>query len=233
MPVRHWIRSDALMRLAGPLLAGLWVWPATAADLGVILRTPAGEPVADAAVYLTPVGRPESRGATAPAVQKMLQTERQFAPRTLVVTTGTTVSFPNIDTVRHHVYSFSPAKRFELRLYAGTPPQPVTFDTPGVVVVGCNIHDWMSATIYVVNSPVHQLTDATGRAEFTGLASGNYEVTALHRRVNGPVTATVSVGAKPASTILTASLAAAAGEAASVAVTPLEERFKRFRRDAP
>ena len=94
----------------------------------------------------------------------MTQQNRQFAPRALVVQAGTSVHFPNLDTVRHHVYSFSPAKPFELKLYAGTPSAPVVFDKAGVVVLGCNIHDRMSGWIVVVDTPYFARSDASGQA---------------------------------------------------------------------
>ena len=81
------------------------------------------------------------------------QVDKEFTPKVNAILVGTSVIFPNHDNVRHQVYSFSPAKRFELPLYAGVPAQPVVFDTPGVVVLGCNIHDWMVGYVYVSESP--------------------------------------------------------------------------------
>ena len=81
----------------------------------------------------------------------------------LVVQTGTSVSFPNFDTVRHHVYSFSPTKTFEIKLYAGTPAKPVIFDKAGTATLGCNIHDRMIAHIHVVDTPYFGVTDGMGR----------------------------------------------------------------------
>ena len=96
------------------------------------------------------------------AAATMAQRDRQFQPQLLVVQTGTAVNFPNFDTVRHHVYSFSPTKKFELKLYSGTPAEPVVFDKPGVAQLGCNIHDRMSAHIVVVDTPLFGITDAKG-----------------------------------------------------------------------
>lgn len=82
----------------------------------------------------------------------------------LPVYVGTRVTFPNRDNIRHHVYSFSSAKKFELPLYIGTPAAPVVFDKPGVVALGCNIHDWMLAYIYVLTTPHFAKTAADGKA---------------------------------------------------------------------
>ena len=81
------------------------------------------------------------------------QINLEFVPHVKPVVVGSPVYFPNKDDVRHHVYSFSPAKRFELPLYSGTPAAPVVFDRPGIVAIGCNIHDWMLGYIYVAETP--------------------------------------------------------------------------------
>jgi len=94
---------------------------------------------------------------------QMAQRDKAFVPTLLVVQTGTPVSFPNFDTVRHHVYSFSPTKPFELKLYAGTPVAPVVFDRAGTATLGCNIHDRMLGYIHVVDTPYFGQTDAQGR----------------------------------------------------------------------
>lgn len=111
----------------------------------------------------------------------MDQVQKQFQPSVLAVHTSTKVSFPNSDNIRHQVYSFSPAKRFELRLYEGTPSEPITFDKPGAVVLGCNIHDWMVGYIYVTDDPWFAVTDATGVVTLQ-LPAGHYNVTLWHPR---------------------------------------------------
>lgn len=119
-----------------------------------------GRPLAGAAVALEQSGLP--RRARAGSQAEMAQRDRQFSPRLLIVQTGTEVRFPNEDPVRHHVYSFSPAKTFELKLYLGEAAPPQRFDKAGVVQLGCNIHDQMSAHIVVVDTPVFGSTDAQG-----------------------------------------------------------------------
>lgn len=77
------------------------------------------------------------------------QINMQFSPMVIAINKGEKVSFPNSDNIRHHVYSFSKAKRFETKLYANKPEAPVLFDEPGIVVLGCNIHDSMIGYIFV------------------------------------------------------------------------------------
>ena len=81
------------------------------------------------------------------------QRDKQFIPYVTALQVGTSVWFANTDKIRHHVYSFSPAKKFELPLYAGVPAEPVVFDQPGFVTLGCNIHDWMIAYVAVLTTP--------------------------------------------------------------------------------
>src|SRR5437867_6149702 len=95
------------------------------------------------------------------------------------------VSFPNRDNIRHHVYSFSSPKKFELPLYIGTPAAPVLFDKPGVVALGSNIHDWMLAYIYVVTTPYFAKTAADGKGRLDGLAPGTYEARVWQPRMRG------------------------------------------------
>lgn len=150
--------------------------PVGAAFAAVVNVTNAGgRPLQDAVVYVV-VDAPRSTPAPVASVQ---QVGRRFEPTVTVVQSGTPVSFPNNDTVRHHVYSFSPAKRFEIKLYTGTPTQPIVFDKPGVVTLGCNIHDRMLAWIVVVDSPYYAKTDATGSAVL-GVSAGRHRLRIWH-----------------------------------------------------
>lgn len=141
-----------------------------------------GQPVASAVVTLTPVGRPST---VTPVEAVMDQVASQFEPRVLVVPKGSRVRFPNSDRIRHQVYSFSPAKRFELPLYTGTPPNPVVFENAGVVTLGCNIHDWMKGYIVVVETPHVGLSGADGAVALDAPA-GDYLLTAWHERLPAP-----------------------------------------------
>ncbi|GLX13176.1 hypothetical protein Pstr01_14150 [Pseudomonas straminea] len=136
-----------------------------------------GAPLADAVVTL----RGAAVSSTAAAGKAVMdQQDMRFVPSVLAVRSGTAVTFPNRDDIRHQVYSFSPAKRFELRLYQGTPSEPVVFDKPGLVVLGCNIHDWMVGYIYVTDDPWFAVSDAQGRVSFDNLPAGEYQVTLWH-----------------------------------------------------
>ena len=84
------------------------------------------------------------------------------------------------------MYSFSPAKTFELPLYVGTPADPVVFDRTGNDTIGCNIHDWMIGHIYVVETPHFGKTDATGRVRLTNLPAGRYVARLWHPRLDMP-----------------------------------------------
>jgi plastocyanin len=146
---------------------------ASAASLSVEVRDKRGTAVQDAVVYAIPQGRdlaPARRTAV------MDQKNRTFIPHVLAVQTGTAVRFPNSDDIRHQVYSFSAAKTFQLPLYTGTPANPVVFDTAGVVTLGCNIHDRMSAYIVVVDTPHFATTERSGRVELSQLPAGTYSV---------------------------------------------------------
>lgn len=152
-----------------------------AASVQVDLSDAAGKPLADAVVFLESA---EARRLVKPQPGvEMAQEKRQFVPVAMVIPVGTEVLFPNRDTVRHHVYSFSPAKKFELKLYTGTPSKPVLFDQAGVVVLGCNIHDQMAGWILVVDTPYYASSTATGKAQIDNVAPGTYKLRAWHHRL--------------------------------------------------
>jgi plastocyanin len=150
---------------------------APAARLDVLVRNASGAPLQDAVAWAVPKSGPAPFRKREAAVE---QKDRTFVPFVTVVQAGTAVSFPNRDEIRHHVFSFSTPKVFEIKLYAGTPAAPVVFDKPGEVVLGCNIHDQMLAYIYVVETPWFAKTGADGRARIDGLPAGEYDVRAWH-----------------------------------------------------
>jgi plastocyanin len=150
---------------------------AHAASLEVRVRDASGAPVADAAVYAVPASGPvDAKNARPIAIQ---QVDREFVPYMTVVQTNTPVSFPNRDPIQHHVYSFSPAKNFEIKLYTGNSPE-ILLDQPGVVTLGCNIHDWMIGYVVVVPTPYFSRTDERGVARLRDLPGAGYEVRAFH-----------------------------------------------------
>jgi len=162
----------------------LYSVPALAASWTLKVQNAAGQPLADAVLAVEVKGQPGR--AAAGAVAQMEQRKRQFLPFLLVVQTGTAVNFPNFDTVRHHVYSFSATKKFDLKLYAGTPTEPVLFDKAGVATLGCNIHDDMSAHIVVVDTPHFGKTDAQGQLRLE-LPAGDHVLKAWHPRLGSPL----------------------------------------------
>lgn len=139
----------------------------------ILIANEAGQPVAQAAVSVYVKGT----RATAPAgaTANMAQKGRAFQPTLLVVQTGTPVLFPNFDTVRHHVYSFSATRKFEIKLYAGTPAAPVVFDKAGTATLGCNIHDQMLGYIHVVDTPHFGVTGSDGQVNLD-LPAGEHRV---------------------------------------------------------
>ncbi len=157
--------------------AGGFAVGAHAAPLTVNVTDGAGKPLADAVVYVMVRG---VKPSAAPGAQAQIaQRGRQFTPQVSVVQTGTAVTFPNFDTVRHHVYSFSPIMKFELKLYAGTPTEPVVFDKAGTAVLGCNIHDRMNAWVHVVDTPLFAKTDANGNATLE-VPAGDHRLRTWH-----------------------------------------------------
>lgn len=151
--------------------------PAGTVDVQVL--DGAGKPLAGAAVFLE--SREAKAASKALAGVEIAQSRRQFNPPVTMVTVGTAVSFPNRDTVRHHVYSFSLVKKFEIKLYVGTPSAPVVFDSPGIAVLGCNIHDSMAAwVVVVVETPHHGLTGADGKLALAGVPAGSHQLRSWH-----------------------------------------------------
>lgn len=162
-----------------PLL--LAVWQGYAVELTVELLDVDGKPVNNAVVLLrSPLHPALTVSEDFSAV--MDQVNRRFVPHTLVVQQGTRVRFPNSDQVKHHVYSFSPAKTFELKLYSEIEVDPQVFDNPGVVELGCNIHDWMLAYVYVADTPFFAQTNAQGLAVLEA-PEGQFSLSVWHPRM--------------------------------------------------
>jgi len=171
----------SFLRRVAPVVICATTSLAQAAVVSVTVTDDAGQPLADAVVMLEPAA---GKLPVKPMAQvDVAQAKRQFEPRLTVVTVGTAVNFPNFDTVRHHVYSFSPIKTFELKLYTGVPSKPVVFDKPGAAVLGCNIHDRMAAWVVVVDTPHHARTGANGVVRLDGVAAGSYRLRAWHAGV--------------------------------------------------
>lgn len=164
---------------------------AAAAELSATVVDSAGQPVPEAVVFVTGAG-------LTPVVPKepyiLDQVDKEFVPHLLPIVAGGKVRFPNRDNIHHHVYSFSKNKTFELQLYKGEPAAPVLFEQQGVVKVGCNIHDWMSAVILVLPNTHFAMTDSAGRAMLAGVPDKPaLRVQVFHERLRGPVEETAQL----------------------------------------
>ena len=159
--------------------------PVSAALLTVRVVDAGGRPVRDAVVTLKPSGSAARRprpGGRYTVSQKAMQ----FHPFVLVIPVGSDVSFPNFDSTKHHVYSFSPAKQFELKLFAKDQSRSVHFDKPGIVALGCNIHDQMTAFIVVADSAWTAKTDAKGMATFSDAPNAAGKLSVWHPYLRAP-----------------------------------------------
>ncbi|HEY3949649.1 methylamine utilization protein [Phenylobacterium sp.] len=183
----------AVIAVAGAIAA-----PAIAADLSVTVKGEDGAPLPDAVVLVHPAGGAGMGGPIHyawPAV--MTQQNISFNPYVLIVPVGSTVAFPNKDKVRHHVYSFSSAKKFELKLYGQQEERTVTFDKAGIVPLGCNIHDSMIGYIFVADTPFAAKTNAAGIAELHGLPGNAGTLTVWHpdMKAKAPINQPLAAGA--------------------------------------
>lgn len=170
-----------------------------------------GRPLTDVVAALVPIAKP---GFSSPAQAVIDQRDKKFLPRVMAIRTNTLVRFPNSDDIRHHVYSFSPAKKFELRLYHGMTAEPVLFDKPGTVVLGCNIHDSMVAHLYVVDTDYFAVGDDQGRILISAPA-GTYQLQIYHPQLTAPIaetTVTLSETQPATQSITLGNLAPAQGE---------------------
>lgn len=148
---------------------------ATAANLEVVVHDLNAQALLDAVVYAEPISAPlpPSREIAHATID---QVNKEFVPLVTVVRTNTEITFPNSDDFRHSIYSFSGAKSFTTKLYSGKQAPPVLFDKPGLVVLGCNIHDMMAAWVVIVDTPYFGKTTAAGTSVLKGLEPGDYRL---------------------------------------------------------
>jgi plastocyanin len=173
-----------MLRVIALLGLGLIATAASAGNVEVQVRGPGGAPLADAVVTL--VGPRISAPIRFPWPYVVKQQNISFQPHVLIVPVGASVTFPNMDNVRHHVYSFSKPKKFELKLYGHEEAHTVVFDKPGVVAIGCNIHDQMSGFIVVVDTPYAARTDANGRATILDVPAGGATISVWSAGLRAP-----------------------------------------------
>ncbi|MDP6353332.1 MAG: methylamine utilization protein [Alphaproteobacteria bacterium] len=161
---------------------------APAAEIVGTVTTKKGAPVPDAIIYAAPAsGTLPAPGALDKAI--IDQFDKMYFPFVSAIRTGTEVSFPNRDDIKHHLYSVSPAKTFERSLYSGNEAEPLVFDKIGEVTLGCNIHDWMIAHVLVLDTPYSAVTDETGVATIPGLPADAYDVKVWHPGMKGKLKA--------------------------------------------
>jgi plastocyanin len=171
------MRSPAFITL---LAAGV-LSARAAGTVRIVAQDSAMAPVADAVASVHPLDATAPLRPPAEPVE-IVQQNQEFSPYVTPVVVGTRVVFPNRDSVQHHVYSVSPAKRFEIPLYIGESTAAIVFDHEGIVTLGCNIHDWMVAYIVVLSTPYFAKTGADGTAEISGLPAGRYRLEVWHPR---------------------------------------------------
>lgn len=164
---------------------GFSVQAAPSSSIRVQLVDQRGLPVRDAVVELRPVGGTSGR-ITFPWRMAMAQKDREFVPGTLIVARGSTVAFPNLDKVRHSIYSFSRAAKFSIDLYGRDQTRQQGFPIAGTVALGCNIHDEMRGYIRVVETPFAGKTDHNGYVTLASVPAGEATVGVWHPQLRSP-----------------------------------------------
>jgi plastocyanin len=173
------------LRCALLLLATLSGTPALASVVTITVRTSSGTAAEDTLIVFEPRDAVPPPGRASVAID---QVNKRFVPRVTILRTGTAVTFPNSDKIRHQVYSFSPAKSFDLKLYAGSPKDEVVFDKPGLVILGCNIHDSMVGFVAVVDSLYFGKVPASGEIALE-IPPGRYALRIWHPNLATPLPA--------------------------------------------
>ena len=169
------------LRLAAAMIV-LGTHASVAAVVTVTVQDKTGSPAADTVVVFDPIdGKPPASHNTV----VVDQIDKMFVPKVSVIRTGTAVTFPNSDRIRHQVYSFSAAKTFSLKLYATSPPVDILFDKAGLVILGCNIHDSMVAFVAVVDSPYFAAIRKSGTVDIE-VPPGKYRVRIWNPQMKAP-----------------------------------------------
>jgi hypothetical protein len=174
------------MRLLLTIISALiFASPAFAGDLTVSVRDATGRPIRDAVITVTPNAGVPSGPIRFSWPLRVVQQNIQFDPYVLIVPVGASVSFPNLDRVRHHVYSFSRGNRFEIQLFGRDESRTHVFTSAGVAALGCNIHDQMLAYVKVVDTPWAAKTGPTGDVTLSGIPNGGATLRVWHPRLSG------------------------------------------------
>ena len=137
--------------------------------------------VSDAVIEVTSATTHSTSTAmqNAPSAE-MGQKDKQFSPRMIAVRQGTTVSLPNYDDIKHHIFSFSPANTFEKSLPKGSQDATLSFNSAGIVELGCNVHDWMMGYVYVAASPLFAISGESGQVTISNTPKGQLHVKVWH-----------------------------------------------------
>jgi plastocyanin len=170
-----------------------------AGNIRVEVKEPAGAPVSDAVASLMPLDKaPQLTPPAEPVV--IVQDKEEFQPYVTAIVAGTRVNFPNRDKIAHHVFSQSKAREFEIPRYRGAAKETILFDKPGVVALGCNLHDWMLAYVFVLATPYYGVSGGDGLVQLTSLPAGRYRLEVWHPRVKELVTREVTLDANNSET---------------------------------
>ncbi len=184
MPLRPFVRAS---------LFAFALTRAFAGDVAFTLRDQTKAPVADAVVSLVPLDAPAK---LTPAAEPLIvaQKNTEFLPYITTLVVGSAVSFPNQETkIQHHVFAKSDVKSFDFPLHKPGKAGTVVFDKPGVVTVGCNIHDWMVAYVVILETPWFGQSTASGSAKLAGVPAGRYRVEVWQPRLEKIVTRDLTV----------------------------------------
>ena len=171
---------------------------AHAANLLVHIKDSKQNLLKDTVVYLEALNPTVGTQKQAPKKGIIRQRNKMYIPFVSVFQKGTAVSFINQDKFKHHVYSFSNAKKFEIKLYSGKPPKSTLFNNPGTVTLGCNIHDHMLAYAYIVDTPFYALSANTGKAVLRNIPNGKYRLKLWHPylKIGKPLEKIISIPVK-------------------------------------
>ena len=167
----------------GSNMAALAAGPDSNSGAVVGTVTVSGHPTSDVVISLEGFPPGNEKAPQPPAYQPqvtMAQRDQKFSPYVLPIMVGTTVEFPNDDRVWHNIYSDSKVKKFDLGLYGPGKSKTVTFDTPGVVRILCNVHPTMEAYIVVEDHLNFASPDTRGNYRFEGIPLGSYHLQVWH-----------------------------------------------------
>jgi plastocyanin len=152
-----------------------------------------GKPIAGAFSLVTLEPASGKWKPRTPKRHVMEQRGREFNPRVMAISVGSTVAFPNFDSVFHNVFSTSTASAFDLGIYKAGEAREYKFEKEGIVRLGCNLHANMQAYLVVVSAPAYVVSDDKGSFKFNRLTAGKYKLKAWSERSKAPITMDVTI----------------------------------------